>query len=507
MVSRSVEIDKIIRGIRDSSYELDTESRLARVGLKDEQDSAGVLEKYAWLYNPETVHWARDAYEREADTREHERLRRAYYFLLDGYVSRQSAEQEDRVVSFEMNAMVEVDGETIPYHNVPALLAREPNIERRDRMRDATLDVVEQSNPSRAEIVARTLSTLASEFGYEHYTDYNRVKKRTDYGVLLRRMEDFLVRTEETYARLMGRWAETKIGRPLGSLGSHHFSFISRVPEYDEHFTKERLAAVYQRTLQGMGLDNNCQPNIHLDLADRPKKNPRACCYAPDPPGEVHLIIKPLGGLDDYAAFFHEAGHAQHYGNVDPSLAYVDRAIGTSYALTEIYSFLMQFLTVNPSWLRDVVGLPQEIVEEVVYYTKLSEFYLVRRYVAKLRYELAFYERPSDHERNRTLYSAGLRDATQFHYAPANYLNDMDGGYYSADYLRAWLTEAMLRRHLESTYGEAWYRAPEAGDLLRSLWATGESRENEDIARMIGHEPLDPSCLADQFLSLAQDVR
>ncbi len=158
-------IGDIIQGIRDSSYELDTESRLARVGLKDAQEIASVLEKYAWLYNQATVQRARDAWEREVDPAEKNRLRRAYYFLLDGYVSRKTAEQEDRVVSFEMGATVEVDGETIPFHNVRAQLAREPDFERRDRLRDATLEVVEQTNADRAEIVARGLDSLNSDSG------------------------------------------------------------------------------------------------------------------------------------------------------------------------------------------------------------------------------------------------------------------------------------------------------------------------------------------------------
>ena len=507
MTTQAKAINDIVQGNRDSSYELDTESRLARVGLKDEQDIASVLEKYAWLYNRATVQRARVAWEREAEPAEKNRLRRAYYFVLDGYVSSKTAEQEDRVVSFEMGATVDVDGETIPFHNVRALLAREPDFERRDRLRDATLSVVEQTNPDRAEIVERRLATLYSEFGYSSYTRYNSEKKGIDYSLLLKRLQAFLSRTEETYVRLMSRWAEEKTGRALGTLGSNHFAYISRVPEYDSYFTKERLADIYASTLRGIGLDIRRQTNIHLDTEDRPKKNPRACCFAPDPPGEVHLIIKPLGGLDDYAAFFHEAGHAQHYGNVDPALSYLDRAIGTSYALTEIYSFLLQFLTVNRSWLRNVVGVPEEIGDEVVYYTKLAEFFLVRRYVAKLRYELGFYEHPADHERNRALYAASLQDATHFIYLPANYLNDMDSGFYSADYLRAWITEAMVRHHLESTYGEAWYKAPEAGAFLRELWAAGESRENEEIARMIGYEPFDVSCLADQFLSLTHPPR
>ena len=104
--------------------------------------------------------------------------------------------------------------------------------------------------------------------------------------------------------------------------------------------------------------------------------------------------------------------------------------------------------------------------------------------------------------RNRRLYTTTLSPATHFVYPPQNYLNDMDPGYYSADYLRAWITEAMLRRNLEETYGEDWFTRPEAGEFLRGLWATGEKQENEDVARAIGREPFDTSCLIEQFLGL-----
>jgi hypothetical protein len=242
------------------------------------------------------------------------------------------------------------------------------------------------------------------------------------------------------------------------------------------------------------------QKNIHIDTEERPTKNPRARCYAPDPPEEVHLLIKPVGGLEDYMAFFHEAGHAQHFGNEDPALDYVERAVSTSYALTEIYSFLLEHLTQNRVWLTGVVGLPEETARGVVYHAKLAEFFLVRRYAAKLAYELDFFEDPLEEGRNQKLYASTLSAATHFVYAPQNYLNDMDSGYYSADYLRAWITEATLRRHLEVTYGEDWFAHPEAGELLRGLWATGESKENEEVARMIGYEPFDTSYLVERFL-------
>jgi hypothetical protein len=502
VAAESHSIEDAVRGIRESNYEIQTESRLAYSGIKREQNITEVLEKYAWLYNLETVRRVEEAYRLETDPENKERLHRVYYCLLEGYVGQQISPQEDALVSFEAGAAVEVDGESIPFHNVPVLIASEHDFKRRNRLREASLGVVEETNPMRLEILRTSLTTLADDFGQDTYTAYNAEKKRIDYSLLRSRMEGLLSETEETYVALMGRWVEETTGLRLGEIGSHHFSYISRVPQYDEYFRKDRLLRAYKRTLSGMGLDPASQKNIHIDTEDRATKNPRARCYAPDPPEEVHLLIKPVGGLEDYMAFFHEAGHAQHFGNEDPALDYVERAVSTSNALTEIYSFLLEHLTQNRTWLTEVVGLPEETARGVAYYAELAELFLVRRYAAKLVYELEFFEDPLEEGRNQQLYTTKLSTATHFVYTPQNYLDDMDPGYYTADYLRAWITEAMLRHFLEDAYGEDWFIHPEAGGFLRGLWATGESKENEDVARMIGYNPFDTSYLVEQFLDL-----
>lgn len=499
-------IEDTVRGIRESTYEIQTESRLVYSGLKREQDIAGVLERYDWLYNLETVRQTEEAYGAETDPENKERLRRVYYYLLEGYIGQKTAPLEDALVSFEADASVEVNGESIPYHDVPVLIASERDFEGRNRLREASLGVVEETNPRRLEILRTTLAALADEFGHGRYADYNAEKKQIDYGLLRSRMDGFLAETEETYAALMDKWVEETTGRRLGEIGSHHFPYVSRMPQYDVYFPRDMLLGAYERTLLGMGLDPASQSNIHIDTAERATKNPRARCYAPDPPDEVHLLIKPVGGLEDYMAFFHEAGHAQHFGNEDPALDYVERAVSTSNALTEIYSFLLEHLTQNPAWLTRVVGLPEETARRAAFQAELAELFLVRRYAAKLAYELDFFEDPLEEDRNRQLYATTLSGATRFAYTPQNYLNDMDPGYYSADYLRAWITEAMLRRHLEDAYGQDWFTRTEAGELLRGLWATGEKQENEDVACAIGCEPYDTSYLIKHFLGLAETV-
>ena len=46
------------------------------------------------------------------------------------------------------------------------------------------------------------------------------------------------------------------------------------------------------------------------------------------------------------------------------------------------------------------------------------------------------------------MYERLLTEATGVRYRDDDYLSDMDAGFYSADYLRAWIRSAQLRDHL-----------------------------------------------------------
>ena len=121
---------------------------------------------------------------------------------------------------------------------------------------------------------------------------------------------------------------------------------------------------------------------------------------------------------------------------------------------------------------------------------------LYRRYTAKLRYELGFWgafaEERGTLERN---YTTLLTEATGIRYDPRNYLSDMDAGFYSADYLRAWIRHAQLRAHLLDEVGTDWWRNTGTGEILRGLFAEGTRPSSEEIATRLGFEPYDTAPL------------
>ena len=212
---------------------------------------------------------------------------------------------------------------------------------------------------------------------------------------------------------------------------------------------------------------------------------------ASDPPKVVHLITRAQGGLHDYQAFLHEAGHALHYAGCDPGLPYVFRRISRDHALTEIYSYIVEAISREPEWHERYFGLSPEQAQESADATIFLEALLYRRYEAKLRFELDFWSRFTVDGGDADVYERYLTEATGIRYRKDNYLSDMDAGFYSADYLRAWIRSAQLRDHLVGEVGSDWWRNPKTGELLTELFREGTKPTSEEIAARLGFDPLD----------------
>ena len=71
----------------------------------------------------------------------------------------------------------------------------------------------------------------------------------------------------------------------------------------------------------------------------------------------------------------------------------------------------------------------------------------------------------------------------------------MDSGFYSADYLRAWIRSAQLRAYLRREVGEDWWRREVTGELLRGLFREGTRPTTEEVAERIGFDALDTAPL------------
>src|SRR5439155_15681029 len=175
----------------------------------------------------------------------------------------------------------------------------------------------------------------------------------------------------------------------------------------------------------------------------------------------------------------------------DPALPYPSRLLARDHALTEIYSYICEAVTREPEWHARYFGLSDELAAENTEAVIFLEALLFRRYVAKLHFELDFWSRFHSDGGTPGGYAERLTEATGVVYRSDGYLADMDAGFYSADYLRAWVRSAQLRAHLVGEVGDDWWRRPETGEFLRSLFREGTRPSSEEIAARLGFDPLD----------------
>ena len=68
---------------------------------------------------------------------------------------------------------------------------------------------------------------------------------------------------------------------------------------------------------------------------------------------------------------------------------------------------------------------------------------------------------------------------------------DVDPGYYSARYLRAWQLQALLDETLTERYDADWWRNPRAGPwIVQALFAEGQRELAHELATRVSGQTL-----------------
>jgi hypothetical protein len=285
----------------------------------------------------------------------------------------------------------------------------------------------------------------------------------------------------------MNEALEAKVGIRLEEAEKHDVSFFFRAKEFDKHFRKDRMLTALKKMLANMGICLDDQKNIQLDVEERPKKSPRAFCSPIRIPEDVKLMIMPQGGHDDYAALFHETGHAEHFANVNPELSVEYKWLGDN-SVTESYAFLLEYLLTDENWLKQNIKMAE--TEEYLRFLALYKLLFLRSYGAKLSYEIKLHMASSLEGVDEVHKKIGEKVLKYRH--PANhYLITVDDAFYSAQYLQAWIFEAQLRKFLKREFGNEWFNSQEAGNYLTNLWADGQKYSVTELAKAIGYTGLD----------------
>jgi hypothetical protein len=352
-----------------------------------------------------------------------------------------------------------------------------------------------KQNPMRVHRV-KAQHEIARKLGFADYRAMVERLRGWDLPGFSQQLDPLVAQTTDLFDEQLARYLSAA-RVPRDEADTSDVAFVMRASDFDNLFQADRLVPSIERTITLMGMPLDSTPGLKFDTDARPLKSPRAFCAPVRVPKEVYLVIKPIGGVDDYRALFHESGHAEHFSHISGELPFEFRYLGDE-AISETFAFLFEHLTQNPRWLVDVLRLPLKEAERYHRFALFTKMWMLRRYVSKLRYELVMHkEGPEGME---DAYTKFLGDHLHVRISPERYLDDVDDAFYVAGYLRAWVFEVQLRRFLEDQFGENWYEKQSAGSFLKSLWTIGLQDSVEEIAqKQIGAKGIDPALLVEEL--------
>ena len=490
----AIDLDSYAASAEEFLTALDREYHLHFSGQKRDYEVERIYERHAGLFDREAVDGLRDA----VAAAEGEPRRRAAHLLelaVSGYLGRACAAEEAALAAREAELEIEVDGEAIAYRGAPIAQANESDPARRRRIEDARLAVLsEQLNPLHLRALERSHELIVG-LGWPSYADAYAELHGFDLRELGEQTAAFLEATDGIYPDLIEPELRSVLGFGLDETRRADLARFFRAPGLDAAFDGARLIPTFTEAMSGLGLDLDAQPNIILDTEQRPTKTSRAYCAPVRVPQEVYLVVPRVGGREDFAALFHEGGHAQHYANMDPGLPVEYRYLGDN-SLTESFAFLIEHIAENPQLLSDALAADPD---PVAAHVRAVRLYFLRRYCAKLAYELELHGPAADLTRMPERYVELLGSATAIPWTAESWLEDVDAGFYVAAYLRAWALEARWRDALRAQFGERWLREPAAGRWLAGLWREGQRLSADELLAATTGEELRFDVLAGEF--------
>jgi hypothetical protein len=467
---------------------LSREQYLALSGHKPNAELRPIYDRFAHVLGPGALELTRDAFRTApADSEDWRSARALLDWQVESHASRELAELDERLIAWEATAVIRLaDGREVPYQRAPVDMAMETNRAERLALDEARAGLVARDlAPMRAERLQRERDLIESlEIGPSYLASFEALSG-IDLRALAAECDRLLRETASMWAEVHGEAVRKQLGIKPGEATRADALALMRATRFDPYFPAADMEPNVRRQVAAMGTDPAADGRIVYDLAPRPGKRSRAFCAPVRIPREVYLVLLPHGGATDYRTLLHELGHALHFGYMRGDLPFEYRWLGDN-SITEGYAMLFDHLLHDAGWLLRYTALGRTRVAEYRRAAAFEELQFLRRYSAKLLYELRLYGGDVPWSSLPDVYVDTLTSATTFRYRTADAFVDVDPRFYSARYLRAWQLQAALRARLVSEFDEDWYRNPRAGPwIVRELFGAGQRELASELAERV----------------------
>lgn len=461
------------------------EGYLAYSGLKPEAALQAIYARYTDILSDESLEGClarfRDA---AAGSEEARAARMMLEWQVDSRVGRQLAGLDEREVALENNSVIQVaDGRVIPYQRAAIDIANSGDAADREAIDSARARVVEENfAPLRLERLQRERDAVEALGIAPGYNATFEAVSGVSLSSLTVECEAFLRDTESMWNSVLSERLKA-FGIARGEATRADSLALFRLREFDDAFPDSAMESVIRRNCAEMALDVTAAGHVIFDIGDRPGKRPRAFCSPVRVPEEVYLVLRPHGGQADYGTFLHELGHALHFGNVRADYPFEYRWLGDN-SVTEGFAMLFDHRMQQREWLQRYTGLDRNRTGAFLRLAGFEELHFVRRYCAKLLYEVQVYGGKIGWNSLPDIYVEILAGATGFQYRRADAFLDLDSRFYSTRYLRAWQLQSLLDEGLVNRFNEDWWRNPAAGPwIVGELFAEGQRETANEVAK------------------------
>ncbi len=482
-------IERLRRDGQAMMEELSRESYLGHSGLKQSVELQPIYERYGSVLSEDAFRFVLDAFNSAVDgTPERRSARVLLEWELEGQAARVLAPLEEREVEWENGATLRLaEGREIKYQVAPIEIANSKERAERIIIDEARAKLAGSEHaPIRLEYLQREKEVVESmELAGSYNASFEAVT-----GISLSNLAGqcaaFLRDTEAMWDETLRHYLRTRLSITRGEAMRSDALALFRAAEFDEGFPASQMEPAIRRQVAEMGIDATASGRVVFDLGEREGKRSRAFCAPVRVPEEVYLVLRPHGGQNDYSTMLHELGHALHFANADASLPFESRWLGDN-SVTEAYAMLFDHRMQDGAWLSRYTALGKPRVAEFLRMSAFEELHFLRRYSAKLLYEMSVYSGETPWSSLPDLYVSRLTEATGFRYRREDAFIDLDPRYYSVRYLRAWQLQSALTAFLDEKFNDDWHRNPAAGPwIVGDLFAIGQRDTADEIAGRIG---------------------
>jgi hypothetical protein len=479
---KSEATERLRRAAQAFCEEIAREYYLVGAGLKATAELQPIYRRHEAITGREALAFMREQFKHATPGTEDHRQARILLEWLAGEMqsSRELAPLEEREIAWESSAVVQVDGvREIEFQRAAIELANTRDRRERLAIEKAKYVAIESGlAPMRRERFERERAIIESLDLADGYNATFEVLSGISLSTLATQCEGFLTDTQALWDDTFPRFVRKGLNiEPADATRADALALLHG-HEFDEQFPASSMEWEIRRQVREMGIDPIAGGRVLYDTEDRPGKRARAFCSSIRIPEEIYLVLRPHGGQSDWATFLHELGHSLHFGYMDGELPFEYRWLGDN-SITESYAMLFDHLMHDVGWLKRYTPLNANKLDAFIRAGAFYELHMIRRYAAKLLYEIDLHGGQLSYEQLADQYVERLTAATSFRYHRAEAFVDVDPRFYALRYLRAWQLQALLTETLREQYNEDWWRNPRAGP-----WMVGElfSRGQRELA-------------------------